>query len=750
MRQASLVLALFVCVILVLSACKATSHKAGSGLSDSLSARVDALLDQGKYNEASDLVVANYSFFSSNIKDSEISAMTKRLVKALDVALSPQINALAHGAVSVQWPAERVAWPQVQEKMVTLEKLVAELNTVHAFRYVELRPASYTAAVATYEECVQKIVSDAPVAFARYPLGSGQDFFDAYPVSLDASAFLAANEAIWRDALTAMSHAQVESFCKVYGATLPDAARRKLGQRYFTTLCPSPKTADLTNILAAYEQCRSVGLEPDSIPDLKIAFLQVTSPDLIKDKALDFGLNVRLDLPFDASRASMRKAFNHEAVKEADILILVNIAVSKVRRVVARREKVKSTFVSGYTKEVNPEYEIVKTELESATAEHTAAKNKEVTPWMYSLTLNLMEESAKDDLVEETGQSLQAVRDTFRKTPQYISVAQYHPYQVIKAHMDIYKFATVHYYVVDKRKSEFFRDTFDISEQSYFTVCYAMEDSDPNREMFMQTSVLEDDVVRYELEPATVRLSDLLNQFVSRPAEAARFSSMADVQRAFIADRSDAQLARKNATYGYDKYADKRFDSVVVVRNTGTGIGTGFYVTDNMVLTNYHVVEESQYVQLKMFDQREMMGRVVARDAQLDLALIQADVRGRPVCFYDKRELPLGESLEVIGHPDGLEFSITRGVISSLRRTAPINFAQSSAEVLYIQTDAATNGGNSGGPVFYGNSVVGVQDWGVTHLASGVAAQGLNFSIHYSEVFKFLDDQGITVCKGSK
>ena len=161
-----------------------------------------------------------------------------------------------------------------------------------------------------------------------------------------------------------------------------------------------------------------------------------------------------------------------------------------------------------------------------------------------------------------------------------------------------------------------------------------------------------------------------------------------------------AQQKYKSEKYEIDKFSDKRFDSVVVVRNTGRGMGTGFYVTGDMVLTNYHVVKEANYVQLKRFDQRETMGRVIARDAHLDLALIQADLRGKPVCFYNKRTLPLGRTLEVIGHPNGYEFSITRGVISTIRETSPINYLNSNNKVLYIQTDAATNGGNSGGPVF--------------------------------------------------
>lgn len=537
---------------------------------------------------------------------------------------------------------------------------------------------------------------------------------------------------------------------KTYGDRLPESAQGELAEQYFLSLCPKPGTAGVRRILEAYRKTRDAGLDLQTIPGVKIGFLQVTSPDLIRDKALDFGINIKLDMPFDAAKASMRTAFNHAAVKDADILILVNVAVSKARRMVEREEPVKSMYVASFVEEDNPEYEIARSELNAASEQHYAAKSKATTTWAEDLIVHWIEESQKDTAIEETGKRLEEAKENVRNTPKFITVPNYQPYHVTKAHMDIYKNATVNYYVVDKRQKVFFRDTFDVQEKAFFTVCYALADSDPNRERFLQESVLEDDVVRYELEPAAVNLSDLLDQFSQRPEEWRRYANMGSIHRTFTKDRSAAQLKRKDETYGYDKYADKRFDSVVVVRNTGSGMGAGFYVTGDMIMTNYHVVEETNYVQLKLHGEREFMGRVIAKDAHLDLALIQADIRGKPVCFYNKRELPLGESLEIIGHPNGYEFSITRGVISSIRKTPPVNFPESNRKVLYIQTDAATNGGNSGGPVFYGNYVVGVHDWGHKLSGNGLAAQGLNFSIHYSEVFKFLDQNGIKVCKGSR
>lgn len=89
--------------------------------------------------------------------------------------------------------------------------------------------------------------------------------------------------------------------------------------------------------------------------------------------------------------------------------------------------------------------------------------------------------------------------------------------------------------------------------------------------------------------------------------------------------------------------------------------------------------------------------------------------------------------MEAIGHPRGKEFTITRGIVSAIRKTFSINLPRGAGdEVLYIQTDTPINPGNSGGPLFLGDRVIGVNTWGERQ------SEGLNFSVHYSEVLAFL------------
>jgi S1-C subfamily serine protease len=738
------------CAILTLSACKASKGSGPESSSGTPAEQVAVLLDQGKIKEASDVIVRQEAFFAGSFGDPEVKAILDRLTGALEYKYSPVATEIMNKANAVEWPVSQARWGRVKAEMTALQIKMDDLNKIAAFKYPRYRPEVYNKAVTALKGKMDRIRADASSSFASFSLGSGQDFFAVYPIAVDAGAILEENKRIWSTALAGFSSAQADMFLATYGKSLPESARDDMAQRYFMSLCPKGKNADLKDILAAYKKCRAAGMNLKTIPGIKIAFLQVTSPDLIKDKALDFPINVKLDIPFDASKASMRQAFSHKAVKEADILILMNVAVAKAKRVVARNEKVRSTYVASYRKEDNPEYDIIKAELAAASSQYHAAESKETTSWASDLIVHFIEESQKDDMIEDTSKRLTALKEKMRTTPKYLSVPDYQPYAVSKAHMDLFKFATVNYYIIDKRKKVFFRDTFDVSQKSFFTVCYDLQDSDPNQQKFLQTAVLEEDVVRHELEPVVVNLSDLLGQYASRPSAWKKYASMGTIHRVVVADTSSAQLKHKDQTFEYDKYYDKRFDSVVVVRNLGSGLGSGFYVTEDMVLTNYHVVEENNYVKLKLFSGRETMGRVIARDARLDLALIEADVKQKPVCFYNKRTIPLGRTVEAIGHPNGLEFSIARGALSSIREMRPINYSASNDWVRYIQTDTDINGGNSGGPLFYGKYVIGVNDWGYSKMGDGRNAHGLNFAIHYSEVFSFLDDNGIKVCKGSK
>ncbi len=164
-----------------------------------------------------------------------------------------------------------------------------------------------------------------------------------------------------------------------------------------------------------------------------------------------------------------------------------------------------------------------------------------------------------------------------------------------------------------------------------------------------------------------------------------------------------------------------------------TGIGTGVVVYDgDYVLTNAHVVERAVDLAVTLRDGGVARAMVVGLDEDLDLALLQVLERPplqelRPAPMGDSAGLVVGEEVVAIGHPMGLEFSASVGIVSGLGRSG---FGIASYED-YVQTDAAINLGNSGGPlVDLCGQVVGINTWIIGRTGnSPVPPQSLGFAI---------------------
>ena len=127
------------------------------------------------------------------------------------------------------------------------------------------------------------------------------------------------------------------------------------------------------------------------------------------------------------------------------------------------------------------------------------------------------------------------------------------------------------------------------------------------------------------------------------------------------------------------------------------GQGSGFIVgSDGVVLTNAHVVEGADEVRVRLADRREFSGKVVGVDKPTDIAVVKIDAKDLPsVKIGDPDAIRVGEWVVAIGSPFGLEATVTAGIVSATSRSLP-----QGTYVPFIQTDAAVNPGNSGGPLF--------------------------------------------------
>ncbi len=155
------------------------------------------------------------------------------------------------------------------------------------------------------------------------------------------------------------------------------------------------------------------------------------------------------------------------------------------------------------------------------------------------------------------------------------------------------------------------------------------------------------------------------------------------------------------------------------------GVGSGFVVSsDGLIVTNAHVVDGSDKVEVTLKDGRTYKGKVMGTDSLTDVAVIKIDAESLPaVTFADSDRLQPGEWAIAIGNPLGLDNTVTTGIVSATGRTST-QIGVADKQVSFIQTDAAINPGNSGGPLLNAQGeVIGV------NTAIIQNAQGIGFAI---------------------
>ncbi|MEW6211883.1 MAG: S1C family serine protease, partial [Acidobacteriota bacterium] len=162
-------------------------------------------------------------------------------------------------------------------------------------------------------------------------------------------------------------------------------------------------------------------------------------------------------------------------------------------------------------------------------------------------------------------------------------------------------------------------------------------------------------------------------------------------------------------------------------------LGSGFFVREDVIATNYHVIKGSKRLYIKLIGQRKLwpIEKVLASDSQRDLAILRiSSITRKPLSLGDSDSLATGEDVYAIGNPEGLESTFSQGIVSGFRQFDGKR---------YIQITAPISQGSSGGPILgKSGDVVGIT---VGTLRQG---QNLNFAIPVSYLISLLEQESAT------
>lgn len=705
---------------------------------------LEDLVKAERYEEASQL----YRKYQANFFDKKRDKYTTQLdglAASLNALYQPRFDA-ARAVLPVQSSLDLATWPAARESLSNARQLL-EAFTIHEALVTGTRRSLARDTLAESLKGAEDAWRVAAIeAFEKY--GLQQNFFAAYPVAFD-SPVVFLDEAFARvsDRLRAGGPAAVLGLFRLYQAELvpatapmptdapadaqpllaaPSPLVGKLANLYVElALSSNPGKDRLKTALLAVAAAKKEGLNPTEVPGLMIAFVEATSQTLLKEGQIDFPVAIEVDLPFKTVKTSLDEALSSSA--PFDYVLALEVGMAKSQQRAQRRDQISSQFLAGHRQVPNPAYEPARMAVYQA---QSAVSSNDA---QYCNGYGCLGKAIAGIALAV---KLNDVRKVFNTTPMTLTEAVYQDYQFSASDLVARKAVTANYYVVDARGHSYFKSVFDMGEEKNFRIAYNLHEKDKNLDTHLKEYEREESVKKFDEAPVTVRLSEVLAQFTAKGGDSKPFKSLAVLRDEMLVDKNKALAGyrQREQNQSATTQQDPRFDSVVVILNPKGSLGTGFYVAPDLILTNYHVVEGAQFVEMKMRNGLETFGKIVKSDVRLDLALVRAQARGNPVQFH-AGAIPLGATVEAIGHPKGLEFSITRGVVSALRKQ-PSPFGVGGKEVLFVQTDTPINPGNSGGPLFLNSHVVAVND----NKFSAKGIEGIGFAVHYTEVQDFLKE----------
>ena len=687
------------------------------------------LLDEGKPEDAASLIEKEPTL----AKGPESAELRAKVSKALDEKQAPALK-LSSTSLKELLAKEIVpsGWSEMREAMRQSGETIAAYQKYNFLRSSAAQSPIYGEVVALRTQAAAKLISHGPTALLSSLSDPPTADLSNYPITLGKNLLLQKAGPALREKLSALERPRLTQFWKEYGADLAADDKKWFAELFMGKALQEKTGSDggFKEVSTTLREAKDLGIPA---PEQGASGVAVLNFEPAKSSNREFLIKLDADLSVQIEEMTSAPGERLGPVA-ARYVVAIKQKLIRVTRKVPEKEEVSSRYESGTTQVPNPAYQQARVNYASAESDYTRQRIQSSTTPTYGL-LGALAKGLGDGV---SAALRNKAAENLANTPQTLSEPTYTDYKVTVSKVDSTREAQLDIFVVDRTNNRFTRFTQPMQESKRFELAYNVHDKDAGGHRTSSRYSKEEDITKYEQLPMQVKLSALFESVASPPPTLIAKTYPTEVT--LVSDMNsigdDSESATLVALRGSEKSAsleqlkeDPRMHSVVVVKSPKGALGAGFYVGPDLIITDAHVVEGSKFAEIKMFGGRESFGKVLKADVAMDLALIKVNDKGTPVRFIDE-QVSVGSTVEAIGHPRSLEFSLTRGVVSAIRKRAALG----GKEVVLVQTDAAISPGNSGGPLFLKDRVLGIN----TLKFTGRGAEGLGFAVHAAEIQRFI------------
>ncbi len=507
---------------------------------------------QGKYDQASVVYNENPEFFAKEEK--KFAGDLGVLATALRARLEPDLREGLADTKQMRWPAGQSSWPDLRRRLHRTHETLGVYAGHRILSQPQFSSPLYRQLDAEYGRLERAIENDAPNLFASYDHARGARFFDIFPLELEVAPFLAVHYKSIRVQLRKASSAQLRRFLNFYpaGSDLSNPDYLDLGNIYLRSEArriAGRSKVGFETYLKALRLARGTGFKPDRNGDFSVALVEIDWHRTTVGH--DFGLRYDIDIPASFDKKTASNALRGDAAQSADFVIVAVTTRAEAARRTVQVTRENSTFMDGYSREPNPEYQDARLSMRKAASDLVYLKSEiDSLPPLYRIRDRLKAaEKAKDASrikrlkrmlkkhqnlrrrIRETKAAHDHLIEDLRRLPQLIDVPIHRDYAFERHAISSSKDLTLTYWVIDKLKKRFLKSTLRRVRGESFIAVAKLHNKDLHRSEIIDASDSSTKIDAWETAPLDIKLSEITNDFLRKNGRAQKFSSLSAIRR---------------------------------------------------------------------------------------------------------------------------------------------------------------------------------------------------------------------------